>query len=316
MNFLIIGTGHISERFADALKRLGTRPYAVYSRSEENALAFSKRTGTSLAYTSLKSALCDARCEAVYVASPTLLHKEHTVEALLAGKHVLCEKALATSYLEHLDMRECAEGCGKILLEAMRPAFDPVTDAIADAVAGVGKVKSARLVFGQYSSRYDAFKSGVVMNAFSPEMKNSALFDLGVYPLYMAVRLFGEPTDITRSSLYLENGFEGEGAVTLTYGDFEVSVEYSKIRDMKSGGEIVGEGGTVSFDKINAPERITLTDRLGATVNIPTVTAENNMIYEVDSFLKIIGGDSSYAIHTKRSDAVMRLLDKVYPYEG
>lgn len=314
MNFLIIGTGHISERLADALLRLGITPYAVYSRSEAGAREFCKKTSTARAYTSLTDALADSRCEAVYVASPPLLHKEHTIASLLAGKHVLCEKALATSYAEYLDMRNCADRCERVLLEAMRPAFDPITDEIARAVGKIGKIKSARLVFGQYSSRYDAFKAGTVMNAFNPEMKNSALYDLGVYPIYMAVRLFGEPFDISSRSVYLENGFEGEGAITLFYENFEVSVEYSKIRDMKSGGEIVGEGGTVSFDRINAPESLTVTDTLAGVSRAPVFPCENNMVYEAEAFINMVNGDSSYATHTERSEAVMRLLDRAYPY--
>ncbi len=316
MKLLIIGTGRISERFADACKRLGLVPRSVYSRDKARAEAFAKRIGAVFSYDSLDEALEDGDTDAVYVASPNVLHKEHTVAALCRGKHVLCEKALATSYAEYLEMRAAAENSGRLLIEAMRPAFDPVTEVIESAVSEVGKIREARLVFGQYSSRYDAFLSGVVMNAFNPGMKNSALFDIGVYPLYMAVRLFGEPRAISRRSAYLHNGFEGEGVLSLEYPDMTVRVEYSKIRDMKSGGTVVGDRGTVTFDRINAPSCVTLTPTRGTPVSFPTPPHENNMIYEIDSFMKMAEGRLSPLAHINRSDAVMRLLDEVYPYEN
>ncbi len=314
MKFLIIGTGHISERFADALKRLGHTPHSVYSRSMTRAEQFRAEFGARYAYSDLRTALSDTECDGVYVASPNICHCEHAVAALSASKHVLCEKALATNYSEYRDMKDTAQACGRLLIEAMRPAYDPVTEVIEDAVSKIGRVRRVSLSFCQYSSRYDAFKSGTVLNAFNPELKNSALFDLGVYPLYMALRLFGEPTSTARRSVYLENGFEGGGTLTLGYPDMLCDISYSKIHDSHGGNFIEGESGSVWFDRLNSPKRVRIFDRSDSVSEIAVPECENNMVYEIDAFIKMTRGEFSAAEHCERSRLLMKILDSVKPY--
>ncbi len=309
MNFLIIGTGHISEQFADALGRLGIKPHSVYSRDALRAEEFRTKIGAGRAYSDLDAALADESVEAVYIASPNICHAGQAISALLAKKAVLCEKTLATSYGEYLEMRRCADWVGGILVEAMRPAFDPVTEIIEREIQGLGRIRRASFTFCQYSSRYDAFKSGTVLNAFNPDMKNSALADIGVYPIYFAVRLFGAPTGLTHRSVYLENGFEGAGQILLHYPDMLCDVNYSKIHSSPTGGIIEGERGTLCFDKMNAPRRITVTDRDGTCREIPVGVCENNMIYEIREFIKIVRGEAKVPPHTERSDAVMKIID-------
>ena len=74
-------------------------------------------------------------------------------------------------------------GCGiENVEEAMRPAFDPVADIISSEISKLGAIRHAHLEYCQYSSRYDRFKSGEVLNAFDPQICNSALADIGNTP--------------------------------------------------------------------------------------------------------------------------------------
>ena len=94
IRFGIIGTNFISDWMADAaLKVDGIELAAVFSRKAETGRAFAQKHGIGTVYTDL-SQMLSSDIDAVYVASPTFKHYAHSLAALNAGKHVLCEKML------------------------------------------------------------------------------------------------------------------------------------------------------------------------------------------------------------------------------
>lgn len=173
---------------------------------------------------------------------------------------MLCEKSIALSYSEFSEMRAVAEEYGVVLLEAMRPTFDPMLKIVKSAILIIGKIRRASFTFCQYSSHYDKFKMGIVENAFDPSIGNSALWDIGVYPLWLGVELFGEPKSLISKKIYLENSFLGMGESILYYGDKLVSVSYSKINDSPVSSVVEGELGSI-IDKITEPSRISIAIR-------------------------------------------------------
>jgi len=81
---------------------------AVYSRDQGRAEAFAKRHGARAAYSTLKDLLNDSRVDGVFICSPNVLHAEHVIQAAQAGKHVLCEKPMATTIA---DAARMVHGC-------------------------------------------------------------------------------------------------------------------------------------------------------------------------------------------------------------
>ena len=67
------------------------------------------------AWTSLEAALAEQECDAVYVASPVVLHAPQTIASLRARRHVLCEKPMATNYGDARSMQRTAGEVGRIL---------------------------------------------------------------------------------------------------------------------------------------------------------------------------------------------------------
>ncbi len=311
LRFGIIGTNFISDWFCGALRRTrGVEVTAVYSRKDDTGALFAKKNGISRIFSDIDEFMMCEDIDAVYVASPTFLHYEHTMMALLYGKHVLCEKMIAVTHAQFSEMRSFAAERGLVLLEAMRPLFDPGLHKLRDIIGSLGTVRSASLEYLQYSSRYDKFKLGMVENAFNPKLFNSALSDIGIYPLSVAVYLFGMPTDITARSVFLENGFEGEGTATLKYGDVPVDVVYSKIRDGERPSRINFEDGYLTFDTIRAPREIRIYSDDGENSLAIDLSGEN-MHYEIEAFRSFVenGSDPFYLEHT---DRVMRCVDKIY----
>ena len=317
MNFLIVGTNFISDRFAEAARLVAdVNIRAVYSRREETGRAFAEKNGIDLVYTDYSLALADTGIDAVYVASPTLCHAEHSILAMRAGKDVLCEKMLAADLSDFEKMKKTASETGRVLLEAMRPAHDPAYNTVREYISRLGKLRRASLEFCQYSSRYDAFLDGKLTNAFDPSMKNSSLSDIGIYPLHAAIMLFGEPIDVISRSVFLENGFEGEGIITLDYGDMLASVIYSKITASVTPSVIEGERGSLTIDKISAPRELVFHSRGGDVEHIMLDTDENNMTYEIRAFVDMVNGKISSAQYLETTETAQKIVDKIYKSEG
>lgn len=317
ISFGIIGTNFISDWFVSATKRTEcATASAVYSRTRERGEAFAKSNSIERVYTSLSDMLSDETIDAVYVASPTFLHKEHTISALRAGKHVLCEKMIAIDDDELSEMIRAAKKAGKVLLEAMRPDFDGAVEVIRAELDKIGPVRRASFDYCQYSSRYDKFKSGEVLNAFDPKMKNSALADIGIYPLHTCINLFGEPGSVAARSIFLENGFEAAGSVVLSYPDMLATVNYSKITDSISPSVIEGERGTIFIDRINGTDNITVTLRSGESYKLDYKASSQNMHFEVIAFCDMIKGKASNEYYLGVSEKTMMCVEKIYTSAG
>lgn len=315
MNFAIIGTNFISDRFCEAAASVSeVKIVAVYSRGADTGRAFAEKHGIDKVYTNLDEMLSDSDIRAVYVASPTMLHKEHSIKAMSFGKDVLCEKMIGASLEDFLEMAQAAKKYGRVLTEAMRPDFDPNMEIIANAVSRLGKIRRASFEYCQYSSRYDRFLSGELMNAFDPKMKNSALSDIGIYPLHFCVRLFGTPMGLAAKSLFLKGGFEGLGSAVLDYGDMIATVTYSKITESATPSVIDGELGSLIFDRVNAPTYAKIKYRNGKEESLPITPYENNMNFEISAFIKQVEkGENEFL---RISDATMRLVDAIYKSAG
>jgi 1,5-anhydro-D-fructose reductase (1,5-anhydro-D-mannitol-forming) len=95
----IVGLGRIAEtEIAPAVTAAPNSTLAgVVSRSAAKAREFAERHGAASAYDDYRALLDDPSVDAVYIATPNALHADQVVAAAEAGKHVLCDKPLATT---------------------------------------------------------------------------------------------------------------------------------------------------------------------------------------------------------------------------
>ena len=94
----VLGAAKIARAFIDGVAPSDTVKVAgVASRQADKAAAFAREYGIAKSYASYEAMLADAEIDAVYNPLPNSLHAEWSIKAAAAGKHVLCEKPLATS---------------------------------------------------------------------------------------------------------------------------------------------------------------------------------------------------------------------------
>lgn len=289
VRFATIGTNWITESFIEAAKQIEDFTLAaVYSRTEEKAREFAQKTGAARTFTDLEELAKSDEIDAVYIASPNSLHAEQAIFLMNHGKHVLCEKPLASNQKEVKAMIEAARRNGVVLMEAMKTTLLPNFQAIRQHLHKLGKIRRYFASYCQYSSRYDAYKQGTVLNAFNPAFSNGALMDIGVYCIYPMVVLFGKPNRLQASSLKLESGVDGEGTIIFTYEDMDAVVMYSKITNSYLPAEIQGEEGSMLIDAIHTPTKVEIRYRDGRVEDISVPQEKHPMYYEAKEFIELI----------------------------
>lgn len=289
IKFAIIGTSSISEKFIDALKSTkDCEAYALLSRDESKGKRFGERFGIKKIYTDIEILLRDESIDAVYIASPNGKHFEQAKLALEAKKNVICEKPVVPTVKEFDILKELAIKNGVAFMEAMRPTTNPNFKIIRENLYKIGDVREIMLKYCQYSSRYDLLKNGEVTNIFDKKMYGGALYDIGVYPLYFALAMFGEPEEYLGSSYKLSSGVDGCGTILLKYADKIGTISYSKITDEKTPSEIIGEQGSIVIEKVSWVKGISIRYRDGREEKIEVKTYANDMRYEIEEFVRLI----------------------------
>lgn len=318
MRLGIIGTNTISDNLVNNAKTVpGVALVAVYSRQTATGGAFAAKHGIPKVYTDLDAFFQDEEIDAVYIASPNALHAGQTLSCLSAGKHVLCEKPLASTLDEYREMKKTALASGLVFLEAMRPMFDPILDYVLSELPKIGKICHARFEYCQYSSRYDNYKNGIIQNAFNPALSNAALMDIGVYCIFWCVRLFGRSGKILSHSSFLPDGFECEGSMLLDYGDRFAEVLYSKVSDSVMPSVIVGEEGSITIGpRLNSPALVTTCLRSGEVYEKAADYSPYNLKYEVAAFKRLIEENCACHPYYAYSDLVMETLMTVRRQNG
>jgi D-xylose 1-dehydrogenase (NADP+, D-xylono-1,5-lactone-forming) len=257
----ILGTGRIARKFVEALApSAGERVVAVASRDEARAAAFARELGVARGYGSYEALLADPEVAIVYVALPPNLHAAWCIAAARAGKHVLCEKPLATSAAEAEAMFAAARDNGVWLMEGFMYRFHPQTQAVERLLreGAVGAVRLVRVSFGTIIDPEGNIR-------FDPALGGGALGDLGCYCVSMARLAAGErPARVSATSRLTGTGVDEFTAGTLEYPSGAVAQIACGMRLARhQRTQIVGDDGVIELDmSFSIPADQALTVRL------------------------------------------------------
>ncbi len=312
IRFATIGTSKITRQLLGAAAQLDNfKLLGAYSRELEKAESFGREFGAELFFHSLDDLADCSMIDAVYIASPNSLHYDQTVKMLRSGKHVLCEKSMGANLKEVKSMLQVAKDNNVKLLEAMRPIFDPGQKLIKENLSKIGTVRRATLDFCQYSSRYDAFKEGETANIFDPKLSAGALMDIGVYCVHSLIDLFGHPDSVNSASVILSNGIDGAGSILAKYEDMISELIYSKISNSQVPSQIQGENGVILIPHISSPRNIKIKYNDNTEEEIVAEACENNMIYELNTFMEAIEKNEKLDYYNEVSLNAIKVMDQV-----
>lgn len=317
IRFAIVGTSWITRQFVDAAHETGKlKLTAIYSRTAEKAQPFQADYMVDTLFDSLETMAKSDLIDAVYLASPNSLHCEQALLFLSHGKHVICEKPLASNRYEVEQMIACARENQVVLFEAFKTASLPNFSVVQQALPKVGRLRKVVLSYCQYSSRYPLYLAGENPNTFNPAFSNGSIMDIGYYCLAFAVALWGEPCTTQASATLLESGVDAHGSIILNYGDFDVTIVHSKVSHSAIPSEIQGEDGSLVIEKVSECHNVKFIPREGKQVDLTQPQHINSMLYEADVFATLVNDNDINHAELARSRTVAGLLTEIRRQTG
>lgn len=215
-----MGAGRIAVTMAKTLALMeNAECAAIGSRSIAKAKEFAQENGIPKYYGSYEELVRDGDLDLIYVATP---HSEHAAGAILAikaGKPVLVEKAFCANAKQAESVISLAEEKGVFLQEALWVRFMPflatIKKLLADGVIGRPTLLTANLGYPLLDKP----------RITDPALAGGALLDVGIYPLSLALALFGYDIEKTVSACtYTDKGVDEQDSITLVYKDGKMAI--------------------------------------------------------------------------------------------
>ena len=188
--------------------------------------------------------LNDENVEVIYVAVPNHIHYEYAKRALEANKHVILEKPFTTTYEESLELKQLAIDKHLFLWEAITNQYLPNYELMKDLIKQIGDIKIINCNYSQYSSRYDAFKEGIILPAFDVTKAGGALMDLNIYNIHFMAGIFGKPQNIEYYP-NIKHNIDTSGILILEYEDFKCVCIGAKDCGAPLNNTIQGDKGSI-----------------------------------------------------------------------
>lgn len=289
IRFATVGTSKITESFLEAAAEISELKYeAAFSRDAAKGAKFAQKYGAERYFSDIRELAEDSGIDAVYIATPNVLHFRQSRIFLECGKHVLCEKPITVSPEEYAELHSLADKAGLVYMEAMMSANVSWHSEVLNALGEIGRPALARFDFCQRSSRYDDFCRGIKQNIFDMSLHAGTLMDLGVYCVYAAADMFGAPRSVTARASLFENGADSAGAAVFDYGSFPAVLSYSKAGQSALGSEIIGDSGVLKISSVSQYTGVVLEKGGESRVIVPSMPRKEVMRGEAQKFCDMI----------------------------
>jgi D-xylose 1-dehydrogenase (NADP+, D-xylono-1,5-lactone-forming) len=281
----VLGAAWIAERAvlpAIAASSNG-RLVALASRHPERALAMLAPYRAAHTVDSYDALLERSDVDAVYIPLTNNLHREWTLRALAAGKHVLCEKPLAMNAAQAEEMASAATGAHRLLMEGFMYRFDPRT---REFVARIRDPLHVQASFG--------FRLQGENYRFDAALGGGALFDVGCYTVSIARWILGEPEQILAWAR-MHSGIDMTVSALLVFREGRTASTWASFESPEAQ-----EVTVVSRDSVDRLDWPFTSDRSGLSHRLM-----------IESFADSVLQDRPVEIPPSESIANMRTLDRI-----
>lgn len=267
VRFGILGTGHMAQAFAAALKTVDGVVLAGFcSRDIERAKSFSTYFGAPAHFATLADLLADPAVDVLYVANDSANHAESAIAGLDAGKAVLCEKPCGIDAAQARDIAATAERTGGLFMEAIPTPFLPaVTQVVEAALSGeLGELR-------RFSANFGYLASPQSHPACFAAMGGGVLLDRAIYTVTLALLAMGPVRDVRAIVTHDAQGVAVEAWLTLLHENGGTSsLGASFLSELDNRLSIAGTTGSAFVEgPLLAAERFTITSHSAPTRAAP-----------------------------------------------
>ena len=281
VNWGILGLGAIAHKFAEGLKYVkNAKLYAVGSRDREKALQFAKKYKAQKYYGSYEELASGPEIDIIYIATPHTLHCENTLLCIRNKKSVLCEKPFAINSGEVKRMINSAKENNVFLMEALWTRFLPHIKKTL-ALINSGNIGEPRILSADFGFRADYNPAGRLFNL---ALGGGSLLDVGIYPVFLSLLLFGKPDEITACANIGKTGTDENCGIIFKYNDGKMAILYSTLISYTPiSAEIHGSKGTIKINpKWFTPTDIMISEGLKKPENVKIKHVGNGYNYEAE----------------------------------
>jgi predicted dehydrogenase len=288
---------------------------AVAARDSKRAREFAAANNIPRVIATYDDLVNDPELDAIYNPLPNSLHCEWTIAALRAGKHVLCEKPLASNAAEAERMAQAANESGKILGEAFHYRYHPLADRVRALISG-GTLGRLVHVEGHFSVPIPETNI-----RFDWSLAGGATMDLGCYPLHMIHYFSGlTPRVISAKAETGPKNIDIAMEVALELADgVTARMSCAMKKDSVIGASFMARGERGDLRVINpiAPQRgHQLTVKTDAGEKSETVPGDTTFTHQLRAFVKAVRGEAKFPTDGAEGIINMRVIDDVYRAAG
>ncbi|MDA8595502.1 Gfo/Idh/MocA family oxidoreductase [Flavobacteriaceae bacterium] len=309
-NWAIIGCGKIAQKFSEdlGLTERGTR-YAVASRNLNKAVDFAEKQGFEKAYGSYLELVSDPQVDVVYIATPHVMHMEHSILAMTHGKSVLCEKPFAMNAHQVNKMIQVARENKVFLMEAFWTRFKPKF------------MKSLELAHSNAYGKLEFLKSDFLFNGpydpknrlYNIELGGGSLLDIGIYPVFMALSYLGVPDEIAALAQFSPTGSEKSLSLIFKYKNGALASLNSSFEAWsKNETELCFEQASIRFSREESEDILEYKDKKHHTLKVDSLKGHGYYL-EAEHLMKCLDDKliESPLLPLKFSQELIETLDKI-----
>ena len=305
----IIGTGRIAPRFLKETSFVsGIEVTAAYNPEKKSARSFEKKYQIPVWTSRFEDFLKET--DAVYVASPNETHSEYVRMAMMAKKHVLCEKPMTFTYAEAVELYDLAKKQDVTLMEGIRTAYLPGFQQLLSVArnGSIGDICDVEACFSRLG------------NPDSREMTDhkysGAFLEYGSYGMLPIFKLLGKDyQDVQMESVYGKNGIDIFTKVQFRYDNSLATAKAGA--GVKSEGELI-IAGTKGYIVVPAPWWLTrgfdvrYEDPSKFDHYESSFSGDDGLRYEISEFISKINGTggNDYKLTAEESIAMADVVEK------
>lgn len=319
MKLGILGTGMIVKDLLTTIDELGIESISILGteNTKEETEALKDKYNLENTFYDYDE-LLNSDVDTIYVALPNYLHYSFSKKALENNKHVIIEKPMTSNSKELEELINIADKKQLMIFEAMNIHYLPAFQSLKENINKIGKLKIVNFNYSQYSSRYNAFKEGIILPAFDYKKSGGALYDINVYNVNAIIGLFGVPQAV-KYNANIEKNIDTSGIMNYDYTSFKAISIGAKDCKAPIISTLQGDNGVILIETpINIIQKYKVLYNDGKEEVFDFSEDKHRLSYEFIEFKRMIE-EKDYTKQKEMLDLsleISRVMEKARKEEG